>query len=141
VSNDNGKHINHIELSDRYGRCRSCGAVFQKYRSNNLYCSDECRMKFYRNTKPYIHKETELKVCKQCGKEFLSNDSKRLYCCYECYEEHKSVFYAKVKQRTVICPICKRQFKTSHGSKKYCSSECYVTAKDIRNKERVLNNE
>lgn len=123
-------------LSDIYGTCKTCGATFKKFKSNHMYCCYDCLREHYRNSRPYIPKETEIKICKHCGKEFLSNDGKRHYCSPECYEDHRGHFYTKVESRTVVCEWCKTKFKTTHGTKKYCSLVCYRSANAAKQTER-----
>lgn len=64
-------------------QCRNCGAYFRPERKNQVFCTGECRNKYYEEH--YFHKVEAEKVCPRCGKTFrTSKPLAQTYCLPEC---------------------------------------------------------
>ena len=73
--------------------CKLCGKelVFMKGKKQKKYCSDACRMKWWKNNQDKMNRKVfSIHLCKCCEREFTSyaND-KRKYCSHECYIKHR----------------------------------------------------
>ena len=62
--------------------CKCCGKKFESRSSAAMYCSPNCRAKFYRQ-EAAKERSREL-VCENCGKTFTTTRSDVKYCCEEC---------------------------------------------------------
>lgn len=73
--------------------CPQCGkAVPQnKGRKEKRFCSDKCRMGWWRSHQAEMDKKAYYTlVCQQCGKEFVSYGNRgRKFCSRECYGKHR----------------------------------------------------
>lgn len=73
--------------------CPQCGkAVPQnKGRKEKRFCSDRCRMGWWRSHQSEMNKKAYYTlVCQQCGKEFVSYGNQgRKFCSRECYGKHR----------------------------------------------------
>ena len=70
------------------GVCLRCGKPIMQIpgRRKRLYCSDACRMGYWRSqAKPM----GEIRRCAGCGKVLLGHDRSRIYCCHACYIAHR----------------------------------------------------
>ena len=71
--------------------CLQCGIPVSQtpHKRERKFCSDECRMKWWKEHRVEINKKAFYKfTCKQCGKEFEAyGNSHRLYCSRECFAE------------------------------------------------------
>ena len=67
--------------------CKCCGKEFESRSSATMYCSRNCRARYYRQE---AAKESSCEVvCKNCGKSFTATRSNVKYCCDACrYEGH-----------------------------------------------------
>ena len=67
--------------------CKCCGKEFESRSSSAMYCSPNCRSKFYRQE---AAKERSREIaCENCGKSFTTTRSDVKFCCDECrYEGH-----------------------------------------------------
>lgn len=68
--------------------CLRCGKPIAQIpgRRERLYCSDACRMGYWRSqAKPM----GEIRRCAGCGKVLLGHDRSRIYCCHACYVAHR----------------------------------------------------
>jgi len=67
--------------------CRCCGEEFEAMRSNAMYCSKACQVKYYRQQA--AESRSRECVCENCGKTFTATRSDVKYCCEDCrYESH-----------------------------------------------------
>jgi endogenous inhibitor of DNA gyrase (YacG/DUF329 family) len=92
-----GLNLDHTELNATCfsqenatgeGVCLRCGKpiVQNPGRRKRLYCSDACRMGYWRSqAKPM----GEIRRCAGCGKVLLGHDRSRIYCCHACYIAHR----------------------------------------------------
>jgi predicted RNA-binding Zn-ribbon protein involved in translation (DUF1610 family) len=65
--------------------CKCCGKEFESRSSATMYCSPNCRTKFYRQK---AAKERSREVtCENCGKTFTTTRSDVKFCCGDCYYE------------------------------------------------------
>ena len=62
--------------------CKCCGKEFESRSSATMYCSKNCRAKFYRQ-ETAKERSREI-VCENCGKTFTTTRSDVKYCCDEC---------------------------------------------------------
>lgn len=62
--------------------CKCCGKTFESRSSAAMYCSPNCRSKFYRQ-EAAKQRSREL-VCENCGKTFTTTRSDVKFCCDEC---------------------------------------------------------
>ena len=62
--------------------CKCCGKTFESRSSAAMYCSPNCRSKFYRQ-EAAKQRSREL-VCENCGKTFTTARADVKYCCDEC---------------------------------------------------------
>jgi len=113
--------------------CKVCKKEFQPIRVNQIYCSHECRNKYYRI--PHIKTEYA-RTCSTCGKDFITTDITQKYCNKIC----RPLILIKY---TLICAICKKEFKSNYKNAKTCSKEClrklvsqrkYITKQKVNNK-------
>ena len=68
--------------------CKCCGEEFESGRSNTLFCSPNCRAKFYRQ-EAAAGRSREC-VCGNCGKAFTTTRSDVKYCCEACQRKAHS---------------------------------------------------
>lgn len=74
--------------------CKCCGEEFESGRSNTLFCSPNCRAKFYRQ-EAAAGRAREC-VCGNCGKVFTTTRSDVKYCCETCQRKaHSKMRYRK----------------------------------------------
>ena len=67
--------------------CKCCGKEFESRSSAAMYCSPNCRAKFYRQEA--AEKRSREIACENCGKIFTTTRSDVKYCCDQCrYEGH-----------------------------------------------------
>ncbi len=70
-------------------RCKECGAVLIQVekRKNRLFCSKECREKWWHSHPEQINQKAVYKIkCNCCGTVFESYGNKsRKYCSHTCY--------------------------------------------------------
>ena len=72
--------------------CKCCGEEFESRRTNTLFCSPNCRAKFYRQ-EAAAGRIREC-VCGNCGKAFTTTRSDVKYCCAACQREaHSNMRY------------------------------------------------
>lgn len=64
-------------------RCWMCNGAFDPVRSDQMFCSKRCRVKYYRDRRRYLA-ELKKKTCPICGKEFETPRSRQVYCNAEC---------------------------------------------------------
>ena len=81
-----------LEIADK-DVCKVCGnkLIRIKGKKKKKYCSDACRMKWWKNNQDKMNRKAfSIHRCKCCKREFTSyaND-KRKYCSHECYIKHR----------------------------------------------------
>lgn len=73
--------------------CPQCGKTVaqNKGRKEKKFCSDRCRMAWWRAHQEEMDKKAYYTlVCQQCGKEFVSYGNQgRKFCGRECYGKHR----------------------------------------------------
>ena len=67
--------------------CKCCGKEFDSKRSNTLFCSPNCRAKFYRQEA--AESRSRECVCENCGKTFTTTRSNVKFCSGDCQYEHQ----------------------------------------------------
>ena len=67
--------------------CKCCGKEFDSKRSNTLFCSPNCRTKFYRQEA--AESRSRECVCENCGKTFTTTRSNVKFCSGDCQYEHQ----------------------------------------------------
>jgi len=72
------KKVEHQEAT-----CKKCGSQFIAKRSDQVFCSTECRMTYH------FPKQIKNRICRRCGKPFQTPTSRQRYCSYECYALEK----------------------------------------------------
>ena len=72
---------------DKTSRCLECGKeLLPKGRGRTaLFCSDTCRVLYWRTQKYSTKDRSYLHICNRCGDEFFSAKSSRKYCSHTCY--------------------------------------------------------
>ena len=75
--------------------CRYCGKEFEAKRSDALYCSHDCQMKYYRQQA--AEKRSRDCTCQNCGKVFSTTRSDKKYCSDEC--RYEAQIKRKAEQR------------------------------------------
>lgn len=74
--------------------CRHCGKWLEIVpgRKKKLYCSDACRMAWWKEHRDQMNKRTFYEcTCQHCGKQFQSyGNSSRKYCSRDCYDQHRT---------------------------------------------------
>lgn len=65
--------------------CKCCGKTFTGKRSDALFCSSECQMKYYRQQAAEKHRREC--TCENCGKVFTTTRSDKKYCCEQCRDQ------------------------------------------------------
>lgn len=65
--------------------CKCCGEEFESKRSNTLFCSPNCRVKFYRQEA--AESRSRECVCENCGTTFTATRIDVKYCCDDCKKE------------------------------------------------------
>ena len=66
--------------------CKCCGKTFESKRSNTLFCSPNCRAKFYRQEA--AENRSRECVCENCGVTFTTTRADVKYCSEECRYEY-----------------------------------------------------
>jgi len=73
--------------------CKVCGEKLTrlKGKKQKKYCSDTCRMKWWKNNQDKMNRKAfSIHQCKYCKREFTSySNNKRKYCSHECYIKHR----------------------------------------------------
>lgn len=62
--------------------CKCCGKEFESRNSATMYCSPNCRARFYRQEA--AKERSREVVCGNCGKTFIATRKDVKYCCEEC---------------------------------------------------------
>ena len=65
--------------------CKCCGMTFSGKRSDAVFCSSECQMKYYRQQS--VEKHRRECICENCGKFFSTTRSDKKYCCERCRDQ------------------------------------------------------
>lgn len=65
--------------------CKCCGKEFESRSSAAMYCSPNCRAKFYRQEA--AEKRSREITCENCGKTFTTTRNDVKYCCENCRAE------------------------------------------------------
>lgn len=65
--------------------CKCCGKEFESKRTSTLFCSPNCRAKFYRQEA--AEKRSREIACENCGKIFTTTRNDVKYCCENCRAE------------------------------------------------------
>ena len=65
--------------------CKCCGKEFQSRSSATMYCSRNCRARYYRQEA--AKERSREVVCENCGKTFTATRSNVKYCCDACRTE------------------------------------------------------
>jgi endogenous inhibitor of DNA gyrase (YacG/DUF329 family) len=77
-----GKDMEQLEFFDKMEEtnpiCPICGNIFEKTRSNRIYCSVRCSKKIFRENVKKI-KVKIFKSCKNCGNSFEKKKSIKTY--------------------------------------------------------------
>ena len=76
--------------------CKCCGEEFESRRTNTLFCSPNCRAKFYRQ-EAAASRSREC-VCGNCGKAFTTTRNDVKYCCEACQRKAHSKMRYRQKQ-------------------------------------------
>ena len=87
------------------GECKECGMriVSKKGKKKKLFCSDQCRMKWWNSHLDQVKRKANYKIiCLHCGKEFeIYGNAKRKYCCHNCYAKARSKDCIKDSKKVV----------------------------------------
>ena len=107
--------------------CATCGETFTKANAgrNPLYCSTDCRAKFYRSQRS-AQQAPKLAPCAYCGHTFHRTKAQR-YCSPDCATRGPAERKAKRLALVVIrCEHCGEPFSPKHhgGGQRYCSPVC-----------------
>ena len=96
-----------MELKDEIKKLREKGLGYKKIavclnvsantvksicrREQKKYCSDACRMKWWKNSQDKMNRKAfSIHQCKCCKREYTSySNNKRKYCSHECYIKHR----------------------------------------------------
>lgn len=102
-------------------------------RSKNLFCSRECRQKFYKNI------NLEKRICPNCQETFeTKKHNPKIFCNNIC----GTIYTNKNKVKEKECLICSTKFKRIKIQKisdNYCSEVCYEKRKRKIKKEPKKN--
>ena len=81
-----------LDIED-FDTCKVCGEKLThlKGKKQKKYCSDACRMKWWKNNQDKMNRQAfSTHQCKCCKREFTSySNNKRKYCSHECYIKHR----------------------------------------------------
>lgn len=81
--------VSKADIADHKSICRQCGSPLQQtlHRKAKRYCSDKCRMAWWKEHSAQINKKAYYEIkCQQCGIVFESYGNKnRKYCSRKCY--------------------------------------------------------
>ncbi len=81
--------------------CKCCGKTFESKRSNTLFCSPNCRAKFYRQEA--AESRGRECVCKNCGVTFTTTRADVKYCSEECrYEYNRKLRHERYKAKKTV---------------------------------------
>lgn len=79
--------------TEDFDTCKVCGEKLThlKGKKQKKYCSDVCRMKWWKNNQDKMNRKAfSIHQCKCCKREFTSySNNKRKYCSHECYIKHR----------------------------------------------------
>lgn len=86
--------LSYLELGSKHF-CKYCGKeiINLPKKKAKTFCSDVCRMKWWKINQNKVNKKAFYKlVCKCCKKEFISYGNKdRKYCSVECYRTSRAI--------------------------------------------------
>lgn len=80
--------------------CKSCGAEFRTSDSRKLFCTPECRLKFFNDKRDRQRVYLSRRPCKQCGENFMPRKTRgreQLYCSKACM---RRAAYVKSRERS-----------------------------------------
>lgn len=92
-------------------QCEECGKDFFETKSNQKYCSADCRMRRWQRDNPKNEKLKTEKQCRCCGSSFSTSDSRKVYCSDECKIKHRNSIRPTTKESDRQCPMCGGMFK------------------------------
>ena len=98
--------------------CEQCNEEFESIRQSSKFCSDHCRVKYYKQN------NGKKKTCVYCHEEFYNYNDNKSYCTPSCKHKH-----AVSKKRMVLkrwrCKNCNKEHRTIKGSRKmFCDERC-----------------
>jgi hypothetical protein len=100
--------------------CGKCGAVFEKSKIYQRFCSRACGRHARRP-------EIDVTSCKSCGQDFKPHRYGALTCSTPCAKKYKCVkknMYRGLAATERECGVCHGAFKDSNPRRVTCSSEC-----------------
>lgn len=113
--------------------CEYCGNEFIPKQERSKYCSRECQIRGFHQSRP----KGATKKCEYCGKEFFTEHRGTKYCSPSCRrktaaEQRKaSVNKNKVTLEPKECRHCKKEFIPREKRQIYCSKECSAIYKRL----------
>lgn len=138
------KYVNKTSRTIIECACDFCDKHFFKkigdIRSENTFCSKECRHENFKLINPNPSKEKITVRCEVCNVEFPVHESKyknqeHFLCSRECYKKHRSLVYKgeniyNYQNMKVDCEYCGNEFKIvqfdiESRNHLFCSQECY----------------
>lgn len=111
--------------------CLNCNNIIDK-KYKKLYCSDDCRVQYYKkkqeNERVKRIKNQPRQYCKACGK-VITKDRFKVYCSRECNKTCKNDYDNKTGEKikkirdNKKCRFCGKKL-TGHPTKVYCNKKC-----------------
>lgn len=108
--------------------CPTCEETFVQRRSDQEYCSRECKEKAHKQRAQV----NSTAICPKCQKSFAQQRSDQEYCSRDCKEAaHKN--RKQEELHYAVCSYCHQIFEQNRSDQEYCSRRCKELAKDKRN--------
>lgn len=113
--------------------CKHCQTKIKQKRSDQKWCSTECKMEHYKQEKRDKNKQRHLakpKKCKHCSKEYVQHRDDQLFCSKKCKMSFHKAGWKKetAKKRastTKKCKLCEKEFTPERTMRQvYCSKRC-----------------
>lgn len=109
--------------------CLFCNANFVKKNKKQIFCSSDCRLKYWRinkkDKKPIFQKK-----CNVCGLMFTPKNNSQKYCSDICSKENQKFLHKKYREENKIkykkCISCGALFRIKSINQKYCTSTCRI---------------
>lgn len=109
--------------------CEYCGKEFKPKQERSKYCSRECSIRGFYQSKP----KGATKTCTWCGKEFYAEHRGIKYCSPSCrqkaadkQQDESNKRRKKAEHKPKACLHCGKEFIPKDKRQKYCSKECSI---------------
>ena len=107
--------------------CKECGKVFDKKRSDQVFCSKPCTLAWHTNNTATKRRDAKVweGTCAVCGIKYGFASHRSKYCSQRCKDRAHQVKRRKQEPLEKVCTVCGEKFLTASNVRKRCG-ECMV---------------